>query len=176
MQPPSDSYEALAARCERGADELDRLADNAAEVLSQRAGQADPQQWAADKRAAAATAREYAAGLRAEAGEHPNARPTPQRLAQAQQVATAANVDGILIDGSHLEGADPGKHQAVTDSGVFTHVAEPGQVPFWKLGTPADQNTAQQHTEHQHPEPAPAAGPDPSPPARADRAEDSDEF
>jgi hypothetical protein len=79
-------------------------------------------------------------------------RPTQARTREAEKVADAANLGGILIDGSRLSEAAAQKawsnaerwaieeHQraetaAIEGSGVFAHVAEPGQVPFWQLGS-----------------------------------------
>jgi hypothetical protein len=141
----------LADQCERGADELQRAADDPAAVLAERGyhDYPDAQQWGQRKQAAAAAARQYAAGLRAEAdalGE--GQRPSRQRIEQAEKVAHAANLDGILIDGRRLaadqrvwsEGerqATKDHHQAEADaiegSGLFEHVTEEGQVPFWQL-------------------------------------------
>jgi hypothetical protein len=152
----------LADRCERGADQLQRDADDPVGVLSERGGLIgdlnEALEWGRRHGAAAAAAREYAAGLRAEAdalgdGE----RTTPERIAQAEKVATAAELDGILIDGRRLaddmaSGAfadDRAYRQAHRDSaqaaaaqiegsGMFAHVAETidgvEQVPYWQLG------------------------------------------
>jgi hypothetical protein len=163
-----DTYDAMAARIDAAADELYREADNAAEILPTRAGgdQADPQQWADRKRAAATAAREYAAELRAV--EHgPQARLTDERRAQAERVADAAELGGILIDGramaernAHSDrlfneyerdlwdtGTHPTQDKAreIDATGKFTHVADTidgiEQVPFWQLGQPtADVN------------------------------------
>jgi hypothetical protein len=79
-------------------------------------------------------------------------RPTEARIREAEKVAAAANLGGILIDGSRLSQAAADnawshaerqaieEHQraqtaAIEGSGVFAHVAEPGQVPFWQLGS-----------------------------------------
>ncbi|MEU4216206.1 hypothetical protein [Actinoplanes sp. NPDC026623] len=172
----SDTFEALARRCEAGAETLEHEADHAAEILATRAGgdKADPQEWAAKNRAAAHAAREYAAALRAEAGDRgPLARMTPDRLAQADQVASAANLGGILIDGrrmaerqaqsdsvfdeSHRRAWEAGEHPSqvkaaeIEATGQFTHVAETingvEQVPFWRLGWSTDESVAQRQTE-----------------------------
>lgn len=149
----------LAARCEAGAADLQRAADNPAGVLAERGynDQPDTAEWGQRKQAAAEVARAYAAGLRAEAdGLAVGQRPTPERIAQAEKVATAAECDGILIDGRRLaEAAEAAEwnspearqairdHQAAEDaavegSGAFSHVAETidgvEQVPFWQLG------------------------------------------
>jgi hypothetical protein len=155
-----DTYDGMAARIEAAADDLTREADNAAEVLAERGwGDADPQQWADRKRAAATAARQYAAELRA-VDHGPQARLTAERLAQAEQVANAAELGGILIDGRPVaertaEGAawEAGTHPAqekareIEATGAFTYVAETidgvEQVPFWQLGGPVDQSPAQ---------------------------------
>jgi len=168
----SDTYEALARRCEQGAEDLEHEADNAAEILPTRAGgdRIDPQDWAEQKHAAAHAAREYAKGLRAEAGDRgPLARMDPDRLAQAEQVASAAQLGGILIDGRRMDkasaegtwdfgghakkawesGTSPGQVKAaqIEATGQFTHVAETidgvEQVPFWRLSGPVDEATTQ---------------------------------
>jgi hypothetical protein len=82
-------------------------------------------------------------------------RPTKARIREAEKVANAANLGGILIDGSRLSQAAAEKawsdaerqaiqeHQraetaAIEGSGLFAHVAETingvEQVPFWQLG------------------------------------------
>jgi hypothetical protein len=148
---------ALADRCERGADELQRAADDPAGVLAERGyhDHPDAQEWGQHKQAAATAARQYAAGLRAEAdalGE--GQRPTQQRIQQAEKVATAAVNDGILIDkhpADHIPAWDTAGKQAHADhaqqqqaaiegSGLFEQVAEQGQVPYWQMGH-TDQDT-----------------------------------
>jgi hypothetical protein len=151
----------LADRCDAGADELTYEAEHAAEVLAGRGHpEADPQAWAVRKTAAAAAARRYAQGLRAEAASmRVGDRPTEARIREAEKVADAANLGGILIDGSRLSEAAADNawstaerqaieaHQraetaAIEGSGVFAHVAEPGQVPFWQLGSTDQARTA----------------------------------
>jgi hypothetical protein len=149
----------LADRCDAGADKLAYEAAHAAEVLADRGyPEADPQAWAARKTAAAEAARQYAQGLRDEAANMREAdRPTEARIQEAEKVADAANLGGILIDGrpqaeatatadnvhvwnpADKEAWEAGTHPAQTKaaavegSGMFQHVAEPGQVPFWQL-------------------------------------------
>ncbi|RSM59471.1 hypothetical protein DMB66_27690 [Actinoplanes sp. ATCC 53533] len=171
MRNHTDTFEALAARCERGAETLEHEAAHAAEILAERGHpNADAQDWATRKAAAATAAREYAAGLRADAaaGPGPDARLDPGRLAQAEKVASAAELGGILIDGRPMAERDAqsdsvfnqhtrelweaGKHpaqekaQQIEATGKFTHVDETiggvKQVPFWQLGRPADENTS----------------------------------
>ncbi|MEU4239519.1 hypothetical protein [Actinoplanes sp. NPDC026619] len=173
----SDTYEALARRCETGAEQLKYEAEHAAEILPTRAGgdRLDPQQWAAQKLTAAQAALDYAAGLRAEAAEHgPLARMEPDRLAQADKVALAANLGGILIDGrgpaerqaqsdsvfdeNHRKAWEAGEYPAqikaaeIEATGRFTHVAETidgiEQEAFWQLGGTADESTDQRQTQH----------------------------
>jgi hypothetical protein len=152
---------ALADRCDAGADQLIYEAEHAAEVLATRANgnRIDPQEWAARKQAAAAAARQYAEGLRAEAaGMSEGDRPSKERIRQAEKVADAAGLGGILIDGGRLAeaaAANPFHHaemrraieehqqaetEAVAGSGVFGHVAEQGQVPYWQLGATRTAN------------------------------------
>jgi hypothetical protein len=148
----------LAERCERGAADLLHTAEHAAEILTTRAGgdQADPQEWAEQHRQAALVAQEYAAELRREvAAMQPFERPTGQRFAQAEAVARAAELGGILIDGSPMterreisvwydaaaRQAERAYHrvkrEAIEGSGCFTYVAETingvRQVPYWRL-------------------------------------------
>ncbi|MEU4239770.1 hypothetical protein [Actinoplanes sp. NPDC026619] len=175
----SDTYEALARRCEAGAKELEYEAAHAAEILPTRAGgdRMDPQQWAAQKLTAAQAARDYAVGLRAEAGEHDPLTPMePGRLAQAEQVASAANLGGILIDGrgpaerqaqsdsvfdeNHRRAWEAGEHPSqikaaeIEATGRFTHVAETidghEQVPFWQLGGNTDEAAQRRADEGGH--------------------------
>ena len=147
---------ALADRCEVGAEHLAYEGEHAAEVLAERAGgaQADPQEWAARKTVAAAAARQYAQNLRAEAETMREGQRVPEpRIREAEKVADAANLGGILIDSRRLDTASswdsPEMQQATRDyaqakadtierTGMFDHVADNGQVPFWQLGR-ADQ-------------------------------------
>jgi hypothetical protein len=157
---PTDGYRdrkhllKLAEQCEAGADQLTYEGDHAAEVLAERGyPNADAQEWANRKTAAAAAARQYAQGLRAEAaGMGPGDRPTDERIREAEKVADAANLGGILIDSrrsAEIAAANPwtspearqaakdyaqAKADTIERTSVFEHVAEPGQVPFWQLG------------------------------------------
>src|SRR2546421_3108409 len=187
----------LADRCEAGANELQLAADDPAAALAERGyhDQPDVQEWGARKAAAAAAARQYAEGLRAEAASMGESeRPSEDRIRQAEKVADAANLDGILIDGSRLTESsiehgwhdEAGKqalrdHQAAEDaavegSGVFEHVPETingvEQVPFWQLGhTDQARDAAEQTgdgTGHAN------AAQDTA--ATEARAEDTDEF
>jgi hypothetical protein len=157
-----DDLYALADRCEAGADTLTYEADHAGEVFAD-AGypDADPAQWATDKHRAATAAREYAAGLRAQADRmSPADRVPDERLAQAEKVALAAEMGGILIDGHRLVQAaadhawspeereailahQQADRDAVDGSGLFTHVDQDGQVPYWQLAGPADTPTTE---------------------------------
>lgn len=168
MHRDTEHLTALAGRCDKAAEQLTYEAEHAAEVLADRAGgsQVDPNQWAADKRAAADAARQYAAGLRTEAaelGEYD--RPSKERIAQAEKVALGAEMGGILIDGQPMAEAtatDPGAHVwapatkeawesgthpaqtkavDVEGSGQFEHVADDG-VPFWQLRGDTNQATS----------------------------------
>jgi hypothetical protein len=169
MREHPDTYEALARRCEAGAQELEHEAEHPAEVLAGRANghRFDPQQWTISRRNAAQAARDYAAELRAEAGDNPDARPGPDRLAQASRVAQAAELGGILMDNrppaeraaqsgalwsgeADLREWEAGTHPSqvkadqIEATGKFVHVAEnidgAEQVPFWQLGgAPAEQ-------------------------------------
>jgi hypothetical protein len=152
----------LAERCEAGAAQLDHDAEHAAQLLPGRGWpDADAEQWAADKRAAAAAARHYAQGLRAKAasmGE--DDQPSQARIRQAQKVADAANLGGTLIDSRRLSeaaAADPfhsaemrqaieedqrAETEALEGSGMFTHVTEPGRVPYWQLRPTQDTSEA----------------------------------
>jgi hypothetical protein len=152
----------LAERCETGAAQLDHDAEHAAQLLPGRGwSDADAERWAADKRAAAAAARHYAQGLRAEAaGMGEDDQPSQARIEQAQKVADAATLGGTLIDGSRLSEAaaahplnsaemrqaieedQRAKTEAVEGSGMFTRVAEPGRVPYWQLRPPQDTSEA----------------------------------
>jgi hypothetical protein len=79
-------------------------------------------------------------------------RPAKARIEEAEEVAQAANLGGILIDSrrsaeiavthpwtspeAKQAGLDyaQAKADTIERTGMFTHVAEPGQVPFWQLG------------------------------------------
>jgi hypothetical protein len=145
----------LATRCEAGADQLTYEGEHAAEVLADRGHpDADPAAWAVRKAAAAQAAREYAQGLRDQAaGMSDTARPTEARVREAERVADAANLGGILIDGRPMaatqryrceEQAQAAQDHArakadqIEATGAFEHVAETingvKQVPFWQLG------------------------------------------
>lgn len=170
--PDRNDLVRLAEQCERGAEQLRYEAQHAAEVLADR-GHSTVQaaDWARQKQQAAAAAADYAAGLRREydaLGE--TGTPTLERFRQAEQVANAANLGGILIDGRpmaerdaqsdsvwHDSGRDawqagthPTQQKAaeVESAGVFTHVAETingrDQVPFWRLGSQDDLTAGQQ--------------------------------
>src|SRR5262249_45453176 len=145
--------------CDAAADKLTYEAEHAAEVLAERGyPDADAPQWAARKHAAAAAARQYADGLRTQADTiGPDDRPSHERIAQAEKVTLAAGLAGILMDGSRLDAAaldSPWNSQemkqairdhaaaeraAIEGSGLFEHIAEDGQVPFWQLGGHTDQ-------------------------------------
>ncbi|MBW6432715.1 hypothetical protein KZ829_03040 [Actinoplanes hulinensis] len=175
MREHTDTFEALARRCEAGARELEHEADNAAEVLAGRCGgdQIDPQQWAAKQHAAAQAAREYAAELRAEAGDDPTVRMDPARRTQAERVAKAAEMGGYLVDGRPLAertaqsgmygtetervaweaGTHPAQVKAaeIEATGRFTYVAETiegiDQVPLWQLGGTTAEQVSTPHPE-----------------------------
>lgn len=162
----TDTYEALAQRCERGAETLEREADNAADLHALRPDLGGVHAWATKSRAAARAAREYAAQLRAEAPS-PDARLDPARFAQAERVAQAAQLGGILADGrpqaeytaqsgsiydrTAREMWEAGTHptqvkaREIEASGMFTHVTV-DPVPFWQLGR-ADENTTGRRAE-----------------------------
>jgi len=151
----------LAARIDRGADELDADATDPRGTLEARdyhLPEDEIEAFGARHAAAGKAARQYSARLREEATA--DIGPVPaERIRQAEKVATAAGLGGILIDGSRLDEAamaspstSDAQRQAIEDhtraeraaiegSGMFTHVAEPGQVPYWQLRQ-ADQDTA----------------------------------
>lgn len=181
---------ALAERCEAGAKQLAYEAEHAAEVLATRAGgdQVDPQQWADRQTAAAAAARQYAQGLRDQAaGMGEGDRPSKARIAEAEKVADAASLGGMLIDGRRLadtsadsplagdaqrrvtEEYQRAEAEAVEGSGLFEHVAEPGRVPFWQLGHAAQAQDGAGHAAADTPD---DAGEQPT----TDAHEDSDEY
>jgi hypothetical protein len=156
--------EHLADRCERGATDLLHEADNAAEVLATRANgdRISPDDWAVQKRSAAAAATAYAGQLRQEAAALGLGRVSQERIAEAERVALASEMGGILIDGSASAeratywGEDQRrlaldyqaeKVAATNGSGAFEHVAETidgvEQVPFWRLSDSADIQTQQ---------------------------------
>jgi hypothetical protein len=161
----SDHLRDLASRCDAGADQLDYEAKHAADVLAERAGypHVDASAWAARKEAGAAAARQYAQDLRTEAaGMDTGDRADAVRVREAEAVADAANLGGILIDGRR--GADYAQDKADTidATGVFEHVNEPGQVPFWQLSGGRMQDVANQSA--------------PEPTAEQSPTEDADEF
>ncbi|WP_432838917.1 hypothetical protein [Dactylosporangium sp. CA-092794] len=174
----------LADRCERGAAELDAEAADPRGMLTDRGYNPDSYDLDAmtvQKTAAAGTARAYAEYLRSLACTGTG--PVPDgMIRQAETVADAANLGGILIDGrptaeatatapnAHIWHAadknawEAGTHPtqtkaaAVDGTGAFVHIADEGQVPFWHLG----------HTDQTHPQ-AMA-----EPAAQADNADDAD--
>jgi hypothetical protein len=153
------------------ADRIDRSADELAAEAADPRGTLESRGWhltddevtdyGARKEAAAATARQYAKDLRAEANSGTGA-VAAERVKQAETVETAARCGGTLIDSrgpaeatatadnAHIwhpadkEAWEAGEHPAQTKaaavegSGVFEHVAETingvEQVPFWQLG------------------------------------------
>lgn len=172
----------LAERCEAGAADLTYEAEHAAEVLAGRAGgdQTDPQAWAARQAAAAQAARQYAQSLRAEAAAMAEGQQaSEERVREAEKVADAANLGGILIDGQQLtdaaldspwhsaetrqaiSDAQHAKTAAIEGSGQFDHVTNDGEVAYWQLGATGQADTA---------------GTGGDQPAAAQRAEASDEF
>ena len=171
--PTREDLVKVAADIDGGVLTLLDEAERAAEILPTRAGgdRIEPADWARQKRRSAAAATRYAETLRREAHSMAIAaaddrarpaswtRPTPARFAQAQWVAKAAELGGILIDGRPLaafkgesdsvfdqherELWEAGTHPAqvkaaeIEAAGVFEHVAGPidgvEQVPFWRL-------------------------------------------
>lgn len=156
--------ERLADRCEAGAAQLRYEAEHAAEVLAERGyPDADADEWAARKASAAAAADEYATGLLNEAADGGPVEET--RFREAEKVAAASELGGILIDGRRAAEAPLNTPSAFNDaerqrvtrefweretaaiegSGQFEHVAETidgvRQVPFWQLraDTAADE-------------------------------------
>ncbi|SCL12828.1 hypothetical protein GA0070616_0034 [Micromonospora nigra] len=154
----ADDLRRLADDCERAARGLQVDADNPAEVLRERgyggdvdSGQLDPATWGARKAASAAAARAYAEQLRKEADSHTDGQVDPARIAEAKRVAQAAALGGILTDSREFVGRDPWASEEVRAAeraeaervaeeieatGMFEHVAEEGQVPFWQLRKP----------------------------------------
>jgi|SRR5579859_1451459 len=160
-----EALSALADRMERGAAELRADAADPAATLAGRGWTNLPADQVADFGRRHAAAADAASAYAAQIREHVAAGqvPTAAQLAQAERVADAANLDGILIDGRRQAEAtaanatalsgeadkqawESGTHPAqvkaaeVEGSGVFTHVAETingiEQVPFWQLGNP----------------------------------------
>lgn len=146
----------LVEKIERGIAVLEAEAAEPAKTLAERGyPNADAEEWGKRKRDSILTAQQYAEDLwqRVDAG----GQLTPVDQAEAEKVALATQMGGILIDGSRW--ADPAnqspwtsdeeraaitkhyqdKAAAVEGSGAFTYVAEPGQLPFWHLGH-ADQS------------------------------------
>lgn len=112
----------------------------------------------AGKHDAATAAERYAERLRGEiAGRAADATVEAAKVAAAEKVALAANLGGILIDGKRLDDAALAnplhsddlkaairslaaeKRAAIEGSGAFRHVADEGQVPFWRLSTETDE-------------------------------------
>lgn len=108
----------------------------------------------AGRRDAAEAAARFAGRLREEiAGREAGAEAQAAKVAEAEKVSQAASLGGILIDGKRLDAAAldspwtsdtvkasirtaaAEKRAAIESSGAFEHVAEPGQVPFWRLST-----------------------------------------
>ncbi|MFI5497358.1 hypothetical protein [Actinoplanes sp. NPDC051859] len=138
---------ALAERCDDGANTLLRDARDVASVLPGRAGggHIDARVWAQRHEQAALVAREYAAALRREAAAlAPGQRVPADRFAEAELVARASEMDGILI------GSGPARLLAA--SGLFGHVAETiggmVQVPFWQLGRSSKPTTCTCPCDH----------------------------
>lgn len=187
-----DDLRPFAERCDAAAGWLTYEADHAAEVLPERAGgdRVDPQQWAADKRAAAAAARQYAAQLRVEADRMADGdQVSDERVRQADLVATAAECGGSLVDDRRLTAAacenpfhSPETRQAIQDhsrqrreaiqrSGLFTHVTEHDQASFWQLAAATAERT---DATDRHPTTAPALVSERTGPAGARVDDDTD--
>jgi hypothetical protein len=129
-----------ADRCERAAATLQADGDDPAGSLTSRGWSTQGQDldaYAERKHAAAQAARDYAQQLRDRAGMRQPL--TDDQRRQADLVTGAAELGGLLIDSAYHD-ADPNRRQAVEDSGLFTRVADPGQVPYFTLTGRADTN------------------------------------
>ena len=90
------------------------------------------------KQDAAQAAVGYAQHLRAQADSCPDDA-LPDTLRHAGTITQIARVGGITIDSSHMPGSDPHHsrlQQELAAAGHLRLVAEPGQVPFYRLVTP----------------------------------------
>ena len=156
----------MADQCEQAADVL---AGEAAELADQ---DDDLSRWRQQmKTDAAATACGYAEQLREQAEQGVV---TDADIARAELVTLTAQMDGITIDGGRMDGHDPVKKQAQQDlvtAGLAEHVAEPGQVPFYRLTSNArtDSSEAADDTDAQGDPPG-----HPYSPAPADQDTDDD--
>lgn len=172
--PTRDDVLKLADRLDRGAAELEHTAEHAAEILPTRAGGAaiDPAKWTRQKQQGALVAREAAADLRRAADTPP--RLIVEQYAQAEIIASAAELDGILIDGRRLaahkadsdsyfdqgerqlweQGEHPTQLKAalIESTGMFGYVSTEidgrPQVPFWTLGGPRKPDTCTCPCDH----------------------------
>ncbi|WP_033345596.1 hypothetical protein [Catenuloplanes japonicus] len=159
----------LADRIDASAAGLAFDAEHATTALDARGhgdlSQDDQDAWAGRHADAALAAAQYADRLRDQASTMDAGAAVPDAdYAQAETVAAAADLNGILIDGRSLaehtiadgspwhtgerEAWDAGEHPAqvkaatVEATGAFTHIAELGQVPFWQLTPHTDANDA----------------------------------
>lgn len=155
----------LVRRIRAGADELRQEGADPARVLTDRGygpdiakGKINPAEWGARQLDAAAAAEAYADRFEATLAGQPGMVPD-QVYREAEKVAKAAQLGGILIDGSRLAnsavenpsndagmrsailGHQAAEESAIGGSGAFAHVAETingiEQVPFWRLSTAA---------------------------------------
>jgi hypothetical protein len=159
----------LVGRIEKGAEQLAYERDNAAAVLADRGyPNEDAQAWAERKDKAHQAAIDYAGRLRARAATMDDFDRVQQyEIDEAERVAKAAEMGGILIDGRPAaansaernkiwdDGAeqaqlDAGTHESqvkaaeIKRTGAFRHVDETidgvKQVPFWELGRDQGQD------------------------------------
>lgn len=148
----------IAEKIEQALPELEAETADPAGTLEARGWPTDgAEDFGARKRASVIAARDYAASLRerAAAGQPM----TLSDIAEAEKVAHAAQMGGILIDSRRLTESqrywsdeerqaaiahEDAKRAAIEGSGAFTHVAEDGQVPFWQLGS-VDQAEDKSH-------------------------------
>lgn len=120
----------LAYRCHRVALELANVANDEATTT------------AARLRSAATAAERNSDHLRGLAAVvEDGGSVSAERYYAAEAVMTAAGSGGILIDhrgsvGGALRSVAERKARYVEASGMFDHVAEPGQVPYWRLRMP----------------------------------------
>nr|BFE55655.1 hypothetical protein GCM10020063_001810 [Dactylosporangium thailandense] len=153
MTTPPDSSPArqrladAAARCDAGADALDAWAlDPAAELESRGFHPSADDARAAGERwqAAARGARAYAQQLRDTADHGGDVSERAQR--QADLMADAASLGGILIDGRRLDGHSTEQAELLdnlTDQGVLEHyhTSEPFGTPYYQIADHAQPDS-----------------------------------
>jgi hypothetical protein len=128
----------LLDRCERGAAELERDAEDPNGRLCVDRGWSSmtPQMvadWGRRHGRAAAALRVYVAELRRKMKDEPTWAVPADTLALTDVIACAATCGGTYMDSETLRDHYPRTRELIIGSGLFQHVAEPGQLAYFAL-------------------------------------------